>query len=111
MQQPTGTTTSQQIRDKYGRGRGRGGKSYNQIAREFGCSRSLVHTVLTRPLLPRSQLVLRRRTAGMGTLVVRLHGSEVSRLRLEANSRGKTSSALVRDILIAYCQQLQKNTH
>jgi hypothetical protein len=80
MRQITGTGISQQIRDTYGRGRG--GKTYRQIAQEFGVSRSLVHAVLTRPLLPRSQRVQRRRTGSMGSLVVRIPSEDLNHLRI-----------------------------
>ena len=47
------------------------------------------------------------RAAGMRPLVVRFPGEDISRLRLLANSRSQTLSALLREILAAYCRQLQ----
>ena len=39
-------------------------------------------------------------------VVVRLPGEDLNRLRILANSRNQALSALLRDVLIAYCQQL-----
>jgi hypothetical protein len=64
----------------------------------------LVHAVLSRPVPPRSPRVQRRRTVGMRPVVVRFPGEDLSRLRVLANSRGQPLSALLRNILIAYCQ-------
>jgi hypothetical protein len=80
-------------------------KSYSQIAREFGVSRSLVHAVLSRPLPSPSPHVQRRRQAGMRSLVVRVPREDVIRLRIEANTRSQTISALLREILADYCRQ------
>jgi hypothetical protein len=85
-------------------------KSYGQIAREFGVSRSLVHTVLTTPLSPRSRRMQRRRTGGMGSLVVRVSNEDLNHLRILANTRSQTISSLLREILIAYCRQLREPT-
>jgi hypothetical protein len=104
MRRPTTTSTSQQIRATYGTNRG--GKSYGQIAREFGVSRSLVQAVLTKPLPPRSRRTRRRRTAGMRPVVVRFPGEDLSRLRVLANSHAQPISALLRAILAAHCRQL-----
>jgi hypothetical protein len=107
MQQTSMTSTSQQIRATYGTNRG--GKTYAQIAREFGVSRSLVHIVLTRPFPPRAPRVQRRWTGGMRSLVVRIPGDDLNHLRIIANTRAQTISSLLREILAAYCQQMQKN--
>ena len=85
-------------------------KSCSQIAREFGVSRSLVHAVLSRPLPSPSPREQRRRQAGLRSLVVRFPGEDVSRLRVLAHSHAQPISALVREILIDYCQQLHENT-
>ena len=46
----------------------------------------------------------------MPSLVVRIPREDLNHLRIIANSRSQTISALLREILIANCQQLQKNT-
>jgi hypothetical protein len=104
MRRTTNTNISAQIRARYGTNRR--GKSYAHIAREFGVSRSLVHIVLTRPLSPRSPVVRRRRTDGMGSLVVRVPSEDLNHLRILADTHSQTISALLREILIAYCRQL-----
>ena len=53
------------------------------------------------------RLAHKPRAAGMRPLVVRFPGEDISRLRLLANSRSQTLSALLREILAAYCRQLQ----
>jgi predicted DNA-binding protein len=45
----------------------------------------------------------------MRPVVVRLPDEDLSRLRILANTCGRTISALLRDILTAYCQQLREN--
>jgi predicted DNA-binding protein len=45
----------------------------------------------------------------MRPVVVRFPGEDLSRLRILANSRGQTLSALLRDILKDYCRQLREN--
>jgi hypothetical protein len=46
----------------------------------------------------------------MRSLVVRPPGEDLHHLRILANTRSQAISALLREILAAYCQQLQKNT-
>jgi hypothetical protein len=52
----------------------------------------------------------RRRTGGMGSLVVRVSNEDLNHLRILANTRSQTISSLLREILIAYCRQLREPT-
>jgi hypothetical protein len=45
----------------------------------------------------------------MRSLVVRFPDEDLNRLRVLANSRSQPISALLHDILVAYCQQLQEH--
>jgi hypothetical protein len=46
----------------------------------------------------------------MPPLVVRIPSEDLNHLRIMANSRSQTISALLREVLIAYCRELQENT-
>ena len=89
------------IRKKYGRGRR--GRSFADIGREFGVSRQLAHAVLSRPAAaaptPRGRPAPR---AGARPFVLRLPAGLHRAVRLTANARGTTVSAVAREAIASH---------
>ena len=85
---------------------GRQGKTYAQIAREWGISRQWAHAVLSRQV---HRPAGRKAPAGSARpFVFRLSPEDELQCRAWARTEGKSLSVFLRDLLTAYCQQLKK---
>ncbi len=96
---------SARLREHYQHGRH--GKTYAQIAREWGVSRQWAQAVLSRKA--RRLAVRKPRVGSARPFVFRLPSEDELRCRVLARSEGKSLSVFLRDVLTAYCQQLRKH--
>ncbi len=92
---PGTITVTDRIRLRYGQSRS--GQTYAAIAKEYGVSRQLVHTVLTQ-----SPSLSRTRPSPMQPFVARFPVEQLAQCRWEAQRAGMPLGAWLRAVIVSY---------